>query len=130
MIKGRKWYVAVLASLVILVFFSMVACETEEATPTPTATPTSTPTATAAPTPTATPTPTQAATATPTATAEPTATPVAGTPDIPAGHFAAGCPGCHSTGVAGAPQWPVPPRSPDHTSFTEATCTGCHGQAQ
>lgn len=44
-------------------------------------------------------------------------------PNRPAGHFTAGCPSCHSTGAAGAPQWP-----PTHTAqgFTEGICNACH----
>ncbi len=52
-------------------------------------------------------------------TAALTATTPTGAPNIPAGHYTAGCSNCHSTGVGGAPQWPA-----NHTA--EWTCENCH----
>ncbi|MBI4297032.1 MAG: NapC/NirT family cytochrome c [Chloroflexi bacterium] len=69
-----------------------------------------------------TPTPTPAPGTTPEAT--PTPGP-GGPPAIPAAHPTSGCPTCHSSGLAGAPQWPE-----SHVAFTEQICTGCHSRTQ
>ncbi len=48
-----------------------------------------------------------------------------GSPNIPAGHAAAGCPVCHEQGIGDASQWPD-----NHASFTEEMCASCHKPAQ
>ncbi len=65
-------------------------------------------------------------TTTPTTTTTTTTTP--GVPRrLPASHAGRDvCRVCHETPVPPAPKFPVPPRTPDHTAFTDALCKSCH----
>ncbi|MBI2934238.1 MAG: NapC/NirT family cytochrome c [Chloroflexi bacterium] len=83
------------------------------------------------PAPTVTPATAAAATAAPAGAAAPdsplpatTGAKPSGPPKMPAGHAAAGCGACHSSGAGGAPMFPA-----NHSAFAEAVCGTCHQRA-